>query len=122
MRNFGRLRIGEGSFYKTEITETTETTEITEIMKTAKQQKQQKKQNLAKMKEKNMAAHGLMFHHFHNEGNYIKSQGSISAEELREMLKYYQEKDRTAPAAGFYRHRNGNARRWKIRFCRMKFV
>lgn len=39
-----------------------------------------------------MAAHGLMFHHFHNEGNYIKSQGSISAEELREMLKYYQEK------------------------------
>ena len=39
-----------------------------------------------------MTAHGVMFHHFHDEANYIKSQGSISARELRELLEYYKTK------------------------------
>ena len=41
-----------------------------------------------------MTAHGVMFHHFHDEANYIKSQGSISARELRELLEYYKTKGR----------------------------
>lgn len=32
--------------------------------------------------------HGLMFHHFHNEGNHKKSQGSISKDDFYNIIKY----------------------------------
>lgn len=35
-----------------------------------------------------MAAHGIMFHHFHGPG-HPEQQGSISAEDLRALLNYY---------------------------------
>ena len=33
--------------------------------------------------------HGIMFHHFHDENKHIVSQGSISTEELNDLLDYY---------------------------------
>ncbi len=36
-----------------------------------------------------MPAHGLMLHHFHNDGNHIRSQGSISSDEFDRMLSLY---------------------------------
>lgn len=33
--------------------------------------------------------HAIMFHHFHDENNYIKSQGSINFEEMSAMIDYY---------------------------------
>ena len=36
-----------------------------------------------------MKAHGIMFHHFHDDHKHIRGQGSISAETLDKMLDYY---------------------------------
>ncbi len=36
-------------------------------------------------------AHGIMFHHFHDNEKHIVSQGSISAEQLERLLDYYGE-------------------------------
>ncbi len=38
-----------------------------------------------------LTAHGIMFHHFHDESKHIKEQGSISSEELISLLDYYSE-------------------------------
>ncbi|WP_016754110.1 polysaccharide deacetylase family protein [Leptospira santarosai] len=38
----------------------------------------------------NDVAHGIMFHHFHDEDKHIKSQGSISGEEFRNILLWLQ--------------------------------
>lgn len=37
----------------------------------------------------NKNAHGIMYHHFHDEYMHIVEQGSISAEEFDDMLSYY---------------------------------
>ena len=34
-------------------------------------------------------AHGIMFHHFHDEEKHIVGQGSISADRLYNMLNFY---------------------------------
>lgn len=39
-----------------------------------------------------MAAHGMMFHHFHNDDKHIVEQGSISQKEFEEILDYYSER------------------------------
>lgn len=50
-----------------------------------------------------MRAHGMMFHHFHDDKKHIRSQGSISAREFSEMLRYYRQKGyRLLPAAEWY--------------------
>lgn len=36
-----------------------------------------------------MKAHGIMFHHFHDERSHIVSQGSITAEQLDDLLCFY---------------------------------
>lgn len=38
-----------------------------------------------------MNTHAIMFHHFHNEGEHIKQQGSIGADEFEELLDYYEQ-------------------------------
>lgn len=37
----------------------------------------------------NYGSHGIMFHHFHDDKKHIVGQGSISAEQLDDMLDYY---------------------------------
>ncbi|RRD92130.1 polysaccharide deacetylase [Clostridiales bacterium COT073_COT-073] len=37
-----------------------------------------------------MAAHGIMFHYFHDQGLHIPAQGSISATKMNDILNYYQ--------------------------------
>lgn len=37
-----------------------------------------------------MKPHGIMFHHFHNDSEHIRGQGSISAGKLEEMILYLQ--------------------------------
>lgn len=37
-----------------------------------------------------MNPHGIMFHHFHDNNKHIRGQGSISASNLEEMIKYLQ--------------------------------
>lgn len=37
-----------------------------------------------------MKPHGIMFHHFHDDKEHIRGQGSISAEKLDEMIKFLQ--------------------------------
>ena len=36
--------------------------------------------------KKNNFFHGIMFHHFHNNKNHIKSQGSISAKQFEKLI------------------------------------
>ena len=36
-----------------------------------------------------MRAHGIMYHHFHDEKKHIVGQGSISAEKFNDMLDFY---------------------------------
>lgn len=48
-----------------------------------------------------MKAHGVMFHHFHNE-NHIVEQGSISDTQLAEIIKYYQQNYNLLNADEFY--------------------
>ena len=49
-----------------------------------------------------MYAHGIMFHHFHNDKQHTKSQGSISAENLDNLLKFIGLKN-ILPANEFYK-------------------
>ncbi len=37
-----------------------------------------------------MVSHGIMFHHFHDDTKHIKGQGSISAEQFEQMIRYLQ--------------------------------
>lgn len=46
--------------------------------------------------------HGIMFHHFHDEGRHIRCQGSLNAQELEEMLDYYQNRYKLISAQEFY--------------------
>jgi peptidoglycan/xylan/chitin deacetylase (PgdA/CDA1 family) len=39
----------------------------------------------------NMGAHGMMFHHFHDDYKHIAEQGSISQNEFEKILDYYSE-------------------------------
>ena len=48
-----------------------------------------------------MYAHGIMFHHFHDDKQHTKSQGSISAEDLDNLLKFIGLKN-ILPANEFY--------------------
>lgn len=42
--------------------------------------------------EKKSKIHSVMFHHFHDNNTFQPSQGSISAQELKELIQYYQTK------------------------------
>ena len=46
--------------------------------------------------------HGIMFHHFHDGARHIKCQGSLDAQELEEVLDYYQNRYKLIPAREFY--------------------
>lgn len=53
-----------------------------------------------------MKSHGLMFHHFHDEGTiHIRQQGSISAEEFDDILEYYEGNGYTILPASDYADR-----------------
>lgn len=58
-------------------------------------------------KGKFMKAHGIMFHHFHNETKHIKGQGSISATDFGDLLDYYQ-KDHNIIGAEEFLYRSEN--------------
>jgi len=36
-------------------------------------------------------AHGIMFHHFHDDENHIKGQGSIDKHQFKQMILWLQE-------------------------------
>ena len=38
--------------------------------------------------QKNNFSHGIMFHHFHDKKNFIKTQGSITGDQLVKIIKY----------------------------------
>jgi peptidoglycan/xylan/chitin deacetylase (PgdA/CDA1 family) len=38
--------------------------------------------------KKNNFFHGIMFHHFHDEGNHTRGQGSISQDDLYKLIKF----------------------------------
>ena len=38
--------------------------------------------------KKNNFYHGIMFHHFHDNKKYLKSQGSINQNQLLKIIKY----------------------------------
>lgn len=46
-------------------------------------------------------AHGIMFHHFHDE-KHIKCQGSISADDLKALIDYYNKDYNIISASEFY--------------------
>lgn len=46
--------------------------------------------------------HGIMFHHFHDGDRHIKCQGSLDAQELEEVLDYYQNRYKLISAREFY--------------------
>ncbi|MDE5907428.1 MAG: polysaccharide deacetylase family protein [Lachnospiraceae bacterium] len=52
--------------------------------------------------------HGIMFHHFHDENKHIKCQGSLSAQELDELLDYYQNSYKLISAREFHEKVLGN--------------
>lgn len=45
--------------------------------------------------------HGIMFHHFHDENKHIKCQGSLNAQELEELLDFYQNRYKLISAQEF---------------------
>lgn len=49
----------------------------------------------------NEQAHGIMFHHFHG-GEHIKAQGSLSSEDLSDLLDWYGRDHRLIRAEEFY--------------------
>ena len=49
-----------------------------------------------------MTPHGLMFHHFHDEGDHIQSQGSISADEFEKIISLYQKNFNVLSAEDWY--------------------
>lgn len=49
-----------------------------------------------------MYEHGIMFHHFHDDNLYIKSQGSIDKKQLNDLLDFYQRDYRILPAKEWY--------------------
>ncbi|QDU49375.1 polysaccharide deacetylase family protein [Gimesia panareensis] len=49
------------------------------------------------MKTSDLRPHGIMFHHFYNE-KHIQGQGAISADELAQIIEFYQQSYRILPA------------------------
>lgn len=49
-----------------------------------------------------MEAHGIEFYHFHNNSNHIRCQGSISSDELADMIEYYRTNHNIISADIFY--------------------
>lgn len=47
-------------------------------------------------------AHGIMFHHFHDNGSHIKSQGSIDQDQFRRMIVLLKEKHNLLLANEWY--------------------
>ena len=43
--------------------------------------------------DKNNFFHGIMFHHFHDEKNHLKSQGSISKDDFYRLIKFIGKKN-----------------------------
>ncbi|TKH33539.1 polysaccharide deacetylase [Paenibacillus polymyxa] len=62
-----------------------------------------------------MKPHGIMFHHFHDDGMHIRGQGSISAEKFEQMICFLQ-KDKTILSAAewFYRAQKNQLRNNEI--------
>ncbi len=48
--------------------------------------------------KKNKFFHGIMFHHFHDTSNHIKSQGSITARQFEKILKLLNKKNIIKPS------------------------
>lgn len=56
-----------------------------------------------------ISAHGLMFHHFHDGKQHIKSQGSITGAEFEAILRFYQKKHKIISAREWQRKALANA-------------
>ena len=54
------------------------------------------------MINKTEKAHGIMFHHFHDEGAHIKGQGSIDQDQFRKMIVWLKEKYNLLSAKDWY--------------------
>lgn len=46
--------------------------------------------------------HGIMFHHFHDNKNHIKCQGSITSDEFSDLIDYYSKNHTILSADDFY--------------------
>lgn len=63
--------------------------------------------------KKNNFFHGIMFHHFHDSKNHIKSQGSINAKQFEKILKLLNKKSIMNPS-NLYNLKNKNLPNYKV--------
>lgn len=55
------------------------------------------------------SAHGIMFHHFHDGKEFPKVQGSISSENLDDIISYSKKRYNVIPAYEFLEKSNSNS-------------